>query len=81
MSESNSGGRGFRIYVSVMLTLAVILLAGILAAAVFAGLKVGSEANTLSTKVNDFNQKVDQINRNLDGINKQLQSPLKVVLP
>ena len=63
----------FRIYVAIMLTVCVLLLAGVLGFLIYGGLKLKSESQTVTNKVNSFNGQVKQINNNLQNIDQQLQ--------
>ncbi|HUD81080.1 MAG TPA: hypothetical protein VMR08_00425 [Patescibacteria group bacterium] len=72
MEKSDS--RFFKIYVCVSLTLIMLLLASLVAAIAYSGVKVKNEAGTVDNKINTFNQNVDKINSNLQNINSQLQN-------
>lgn len=69
----------FKIYISIIATIAMLILAAILLLLVYAGLKFNSESKTFSNKVNNFNSQVENINTNLQNINKHLQN--KTTLP
>ena len=71
----------FKIYLSIMATLAVLLLATILVLLTYGGIKLSKESKTLSTKVNNFNSQVNKINTNLQNINNQLQQTKTTTLP
>lgn len=52
----------------VMLTLAVVLLAAILALLVYGGLRAKQASGTAEKKIDSFNHQVKSINKNLQGI-------------
>jgi len=64
--------RGFKIYLSIMASLGVILLAAILALLIYGGLKISQESKTITTKVNSFNQQITNLNHQFKTINKNL---------
>ncbi len=72
------------IYLSILQTMGVLILASMLFIMVYGGIKIAHETKTLSNKVNTFSSKlntqVDKINSNLKDINTQLKNN-KVVIP
>ena len=69
-------------YISVMLTLTVLLLAAMLIFFLYASVKLKQEAGTVTNKVNSFNAQVEKINTNLTNINKQLKTDRSsIVIP
>ncbi len=79
MSETK--GKGLAIYMAVILTIGVLLLAGILGSLIYAGIKVKSEANNVTNKVNNFNSQVEKINTNLQNIDTQLKATKSITIP
>jgi len=69
----------FKVYISIIATLAMFILAAILFLLVYAGLKINSESKIITNKVNNFNSQVENINTNLQNINQQLKN--KTTLP
>ena len=57
-----------------MLTIGVLLLAGICAALIYAGIKLKNESVTVTRKINSFNAQVIKVNNNLNNIDDQLKS-------
>lgn len=65
--------KGLNVYLAVMLTIGVLLLALIAGLLIYGGVKISQESKTISTKVNDFNNQVKNINTNLQNIDNQLK--------
>ena len=65
--------KGLDVYLAVMLTIGVLLLALIAGLLIYGGVKISQESKTISTKVNDFNNQVKNINTNLQNIDNQLK--------
>ena len=63
----------FKVFVSVMLVLIVLLQAVLTGVVIYAGLHVSRASKDLNSKVDNFNQNVTDINKNLQNINGQLQ--------
>lgn len=63
----------FKIFISVMLVMIVLLQAVLTGAVIYAGLHVSRASNDLNGKVDNFNRNVTDINKNLQNINGQLQ--------
>ena len=74
-------GRGLAIYAATMLTIAVLLMAAILGTLIFAGIKVKSEANSVTNKINGFNSQIEKINTNLQNIDHQLKTTQSISIP
>lgn len=72
-----SYGRGFRIYVGVMLFLITLLLAILVIGLAYGASKVSS----LQTQVNDFSKRTDSIDQGLQQLNSNLQNTNSSVPP
>jgi len=72
--KSPSSSRLFKIYISIMALLIVLILGCILGLMIYGGMKVAHESKALTTKVNSFNHQVNNINLNLNNINSQLKN-------
>ena len=77
-NDNKSSARS--LYLSIIETLGVIILASMLASIIYGGLKIAREAKNVGGKVSDFNTQVNQINTNLKNINNKLQT-VKTVAP
>lgn len=58
----------FKVYVSIILTIIVLLQVALIALLIYGGMRLADTAKTLSTKVDTFSSKVDTLNQNLNAL-------------
>lgn len=70
----NNNNRAVLLYQNVILTVGVIILAGIFVMLLYAGYKIRRDTTTFTSKINSFNTEVKTINKSLNNISTQLKS-------
>jgi predicted PurR-regulated permease PerM len=68
----------FKMYVYVSLFVIIVLLALLVGAVIYGGIKIKSESQTVSNKVNSFNKSVNSVNQNLQNIDSQLKDQTNI---
>lgn len=72
--QSNNNSRNLILYQNIVMTIGLIVIAGIFILLLYAGYKIKNESKTFSTKITTFNHEVTNINSNLNNIDKQLKT-------
>lgn len=78
--ENNNPARhhGFRIYISIIATLILLVVTAILVLLLVGGASVAKQAKDLNPKVNQFLQQMQNIDTNIHNLNLQLQQQSKL---